>query len=302
MPLVSVIITTFNSAKTIERLLNSVYSQEGIGSLFELEVIIVDDCSQDNTLEVISSFNSIVLKTDVNSGGPNNGRNIALKVCKGDFICIADHDDEWINTKIKDQLEASKKADIITCGYYLEYLDRKESKIVVEQSENSVILHKKNQTFLTKLQKLKTKQVFYLGGLMFSSKFKNIFFEETFGCVDYDWNLRLYENQKTVAVCKPLFKRFVDTSNLSLNLNYRRKDFYYSLYTLEYFEEKYPAECRLARQNIFGSRARFHYSLGEMAKARYYFLHSKLNLKTLLYLITSFVGYQYVVKKVRVFG
>ena len=49
LPLVSVIIPTHNRASLLKTALDSVYAQEGIGESFQIEVIVVDDASSDNT-------------------------------------------------------------------------------------------------------------------------------------------------------------------------------------------------------------------------------------------------------------
>ena len=50
---ITIIITTFNSEKTILRTINSILSQDGIGNDFHVELIVVDDCSSDDTLKVL---------------------------------------------------------------------------------------------------------------------------------------------------------------------------------------------------------------------------------------------------------
>ena len=66
-----------------------------------MELIVADDCSTDNTIKILKSEKIPFLSTKINSGGPNKGRNIALKKCTGDYICIADHDDIWFPDKIE---------------------------------------------------------------------------------------------------------------------------------------------------------------------------------------------------------
>ena len=91
---VSVIVTTYNSEESIERTLNSILKQEGIGEVFDIELIVVDDHSTDNTPAILKEFDATILTTAHNTGGPNVGRNMGLKRATGDFICIIDHDDE----------------------------------------------------------------------------------------------------------------------------------------------------------------------------------------------------------------
>ena len=53
MDKVSVILTTYNSEKTVETTVNSIRSQEGEGYDFEIELIVVDDCSTDSTTQIL---------------------------------------------------------------------------------------------------------------------------------------------------------------------------------------------------------------------------------------------------------
>lgn len=59
-----------------------------------------------------------------------------------------------------------------------------------------------------------------------------------------------------------------------------------------------------AIKRLCGSRARYHYYIGEPVLARYYFRQASFNLKTLLYYITSYSGFlrKWVIKKFKVFG
>lgn len=95
MTTISVIITTFNGSKNINNTLRAILQQEGINSLFELDIIAIDDCSTDNTLEILNEYPIRIFSTETNSGGPNKGRNIGLANAKGDYICIVDQDDVW---------------------------------------------------------------------------------------------------------------------------------------------------------------------------------------------------------------
>jgi glycosyltransferase involved in cell wall biosynthesis len=102
---VSVIITTYNSARTIENTILSVLGQDGIDSEFKVTLIVVDDKSTDNTIEIIKKFTGLIYQVnDFNSGGPNAGRNKGLAMAKGDFITFLDHDDVWKKDKLTKQL------------------------------------------------------------------------------------------------------------------------------------------------------------------------------------------------------
>jgi len=82
-----------NSGNQLQEVIDSINNPEGKGELFELELLVVDDCSTDNTKDILFNNGVNIQKTSQNSGGPNHGRNLALKQCAGEFICIADLDD-----------------------------------------------------------------------------------------------------------------------------------------------------------------------------------------------------------------
>ena len=141
-----------------------------------------------------------------------------------------------------------------------------------------------------------------MGAIIYKNELKHICFEETFGVTDYDWILRLFHQRNSVEVCKMLYTRRISGKNLSLDEEYRRKDFYYSLSFIERYADKYAREVKTAYLKIHGSRARYYYLVGNMKKARFYFLRANLNWKTLLYYITTFVGSSWVKKHFNVFG
>lgn len=99
----SVIVPTFNSEKSILRLLKSLQKQ-----LYKkFEVIIVDDGSLDNTVSKIHQYKrqnllDIEIVQQNNSGGPASPRNKGILKSKGDWICFLDSDDLWFSNKLMD--------------------------------------------------------------------------------------------------------------------------------------------------------------------------------------------------------
>jgi len=103
-PLVSVVIPTYNRADKIKDSIDSVLNQ----TYENLEVIVVDDGSTDNTEEVINSYDDTRLRYirfDENKGA-NVARNTGIKKAKGEFIALQDSDDIWDPEKIEKQFEA----------------------------------------------------------------------------------------------------------------------------------------------------------------------------------------------------
>ena len=108
-PLVSVIIPTYNRANLLLRAIKSVLSQ----TYKNLELIIVDDCSTDNTGEVVRKLQRKdkrikYIKHRENRGG-SAARNTGIKVAKGEYVAFQDSDDKWIQDKLEKQLAVLKK-------------------------------------------------------------------------------------------------------------------------------------------------------------------------------------------------
>ncbi|MDR1820102.1 MAG: glycosyltransferase family 2 protein [Methanobrevibacter sp.] len=123
---ISVIIPTFNAEKYIKRAINSVINQT-IG--FEnIELIIVDDNSIDNTKQILKNFSkqyenikSIFLKT--NSGNPSKPRNIGIESANSNYIMFLDDDDKYdkeVCEKLYNKAINDETLDFVACGLFLE--------------------------------------------------------------------------------------------------------------------------------------------------------------------------------------
>lgn len=98
--LVTVILTTYNSSQTLERTLQSIETQ----SYRDIELVIVDDASSDNTIQKLRSFKQhssihTVLIINEKNQGVADARNKGIKHAKGDYISFIDSDDEWLPEK-----------------------------------------------------------------------------------------------------------------------------------------------------------------------------------------------------------
>ena len=89
--LVSVIIPVWNGQETIDRAISSALQQEGV----DVEVVVTDDCSTDNTASIVQGFGDSRVrygKTSKNSG-PSAARNLGLATARGAYISVLDADD-----------------------------------------------------------------------------------------------------------------------------------------------------------------------------------------------------------------
>jgi glycosyltransferase involved in cell wall biosynthesis len=101
--LVSVIMPTYNCAPYIAETIRSVQSQ----TYKNWEIIIVDDCSTDNTYSIVETFNDQRIRYFKNSknSGAALSRNWALREARGKWIAFLDSDDLWVSTKLEHQLK-----------------------------------------------------------------------------------------------------------------------------------------------------------------------------------------------------
>ena len=114
--LVSVIIPTHNREKTIERAVDSVLNQ----TYKNIEIIIVDDCSTDSTLEVLKSryggfANVTIFQLERNSGACV-ARNKGIDLSRGEYIAFLDSDDAFLEEKIEKQISALEKSGNKLCA------------------------------------------------------------------------------------------------------------------------------------------------------------------------------------------
>lgn len=117
--LVSVIIPTFNRAKTIKDAIMSVLKQ----TYDYLEVIVVDDGSSDDTVKIVNSINDKRVRCLVNetNKGACYSRNRGIDFSKGSIIAFEDSDDIWLPDKLKRDIDELKKhkADAVFSSYLL---------------------------------------------------------------------------------------------------------------------------------------------------------------------------------------
>ncbi len=107
---VSVIVPVYNTAKFLERCLNSLINQ----TLKDIEIICVNDGSKDNSLELLEEFakkDSRIVIINQENAGLSAARNSGMEVVKGEYIGFVDSDD-WVDLNFFEKLyDAAKKYD-----------------------------------------------------------------------------------------------------------------------------------------------------------------------------------------------
>ena len=109
-PLVTCAFSTYNASKTIESALESAFNQ----TYKNKEYLIIDDCSKDNTLQIIRDINKkknniINIVKNIKNRGIGEVRNQLIKTSNGVFIAFFDHDDYSHPDRIKKQIESIQR-------------------------------------------------------------------------------------------------------------------------------------------------------------------------------------------------
>jgi glycosyltransferase involved in cell wall biosynthesis len=209
-PLISVIIPTYNRANTISRALNSVLHQ----TYSNIEIIIIDDGSSDNTEEILNNFkdNRIIIKKSMNRGAPA-ARNMGIRIAKGDFIAFLDSDDEWMLNKLEKQYNLISNSDtgFVYTGYHIIKPDGeiRLSRLPGKKGNIFTDLIISNCVGSTSLLFVKKQHLIDVGG----------FDESMPSCQDWDLFIRLSQICKADFVKEYLLKYYEDNSKVRIYNN-----------------------------------------------------------------------------------
>ncbi|WP_282774187.1 glycosyltransferase family 2 protein [Phaeodactylibacter xiamenensis] len=113
---ISIVIPNYNCASLIERCLDSVFDQ--IGN-FDLEVVLIDDGSTDNSLELLKSYSKQLIVLEQKNQGPAAARNAGIEIATGKYLAFLDADDYWESTFLQETvsfLEENENAIAVSVG------------------------------------------------------------------------------------------------------------------------------------------------------------------------------------------
>lgn len=126
---VSIIVPIYNAENYLPRCIDSLINQ----SYKNLEIILIDDCSTDNSKNIIKKYSSLDNRirpfySEINNG-VSKSRNIGLKSFTGDYVFFMDADDYIVKDTIKIMLEASSKyeGDVIDCYHLIIYTNNNKT-------------------------------------------------------------------------------------------------------------------------------------------------------------------------------
>ena len=98
---VSIVIPTYNRSEFLKESIASVLDQ----TCRDFELIIVDDGSTDNTLEILSAYKNSIVTIAGKHEGPSAARNRGIRAASGEFIAFLDSDDLWMPDKLLKQMD-----------------------------------------------------------------------------------------------------------------------------------------------------------------------------------------------------
>ena len=140
-PLVSVVVPTHNDSKYISEAIASIVNQ----TYDNLEIIVIDDFSTDNTVEIIESFNDKrikIIRNDTNRGAAYS-RNIGIKNCTGEYISFMDGDDIWSLNKTEEHVNFMQKNNYVFTSCLYSFMSEDGKSLGKYMSSPKKVTHKK---------------------------------------------------------------------------------------------------------------------------------------------------------------
>lgn len=197
----SFVIPLYNKAGTVGAVINSLINQ----TYPHFEVIIVDDGSTDNGVEIIKNLNDerIRIISELNNG-VSTARNIGISLAKNEWICLLDADDRKTENFLEEMVKAIHlypEKKIFSSGFYCVYENKTIEYDFPINSEIEVVDYLeylvKGWSCLNSSSAVIHKDVFNL----------NIFNKTQVQFEDFDFFIRIYEPYSVVYINKPLMYR-----------------------------------------------------------------------------------------------
>ena len=218
--LISVMMPTYNNAKYIKQAIESIYAQ----NYDNIEIIVVDDGSTDNTKEIVKQYKDIKYFYIEHKGIPF-ARNVALENTEGEYIAFLDSDDYWLPNKLNTQMQYFK--------------DHPDCEIVFTKYENffeNEDVKKKNRAIFEKISE--DKFTHYLPSSLVKKKLFEKYgnFDEIFQTgEDTEFVTRIKENKVNIEhfINDVFYRRRLHGKNITLIKNPK-----YSKFLMDLFRKK----------------------------------------------------------------
>jgi len=243
---VSVIIPTYDRAHLIGKAIQSVLDQ----TFQDFEILIIDDCSHDNTPEVVRSFEDdrITYIRHHNNRGGSGARNTGLEKSRGSLIAFLDDDNEWFNDKLERQvavLDALPSSfGAVYCGAILNKGDKEVYFPPAEfrPVEGSILGDLLERSFIDTSAMLVRREAFRKAGF---------FGEDLPRYQDWELCIRIAKHFKIKYMPEPLYYLSVTDKSISTDTKAGMKA-YRTIYETH--------KCDLGR---YGQKHKYEYSIGQ---------------------------------------
>lgn len=237
-PIFSIVIPTYNHERYITGCLQSILAQ----SFTAWEVIVVNNYSEDNTIEVVEGFNDprIQIVNIHNEGIIAKSRNEGIRRSKGEWICFLDSDDSWLPDKLERvyQCILNEHPDVVCHRMLLvneanEVLHQMECGVNVENLYKELLLNGnriQNSSVCVKKAFLETNELLISESPDFT------------GVEDYDFMMQLaLKGAKFIFLNEALGKYLVNGNNFSMSdkfFSHLENLMHYHVYDLKILDEK----------------------------------------------------------------
>ena len=195
---ISIIMPTYNSENYLKSTIDSILNQSfGFNNL---ELIIVDDKSTDNTKDIIENYsnkydNIIPIFLDKNSGHPGFGRNKGIEIASSDYLMFCDHDDkydEYLCETLYNTITQEKDCDLVGCNnFIIDVLNHPYEVNTFDKTEKKVYIYPNNMFYYANVYvwtKIFKKEIIVKNNIKYITQGIG---EDTIFCLDYLLNSKL---------------------------------------------------------------------------------------------------------------
>ncbi|MDE7430495.1 MAG: glycosyltransferase family 2 protein [Lachnospiraceae bacterium] len=211
--LVSVVIPVYNRENTIKRAVDSVLNQ----TYTDIEVIVVDDGSSDNTVNIVRQYTDNRIRLICQKhGGANKARNIGIEQSSGAYIAFQDSDDEWLPEKLEMQIKLVEEQGYLAC--YCPYnLYENDAVCVVPFDYSNLEKYQIDLNRTLARHNVVSTQTLIIKREVLNMLKKEYFDEQMFRWQDYEFVIRIAQNVKIGYINKPLVNVFRSIVSISSN-------------------------------------------------------------------------------------
>lgn len=250
MPKVSIIVPVYNTQSYLEKCLDSLVNQ----TLLDIEIIIVNDGSPDNSQDIIDKYSDkykdkIKAFTKPN-GGLSDARNYGLKKSKGEYIGFLDSDD-FVEKTMYEKLynkAMQKNFEIVACNVCLVFENKDKTKKgkeekkkvlnnlhLIESFDKKVLKENMITMYPVVWNKIYKREI-----ILDDQNINNTLFKENIWYEDIEWMLRLYPKIKSIGKIEETLIYYLQRKD-SITYKYNEKlyDFINNMKgIIDYYKEK----------------------------------------------------------------